>query len=341
MQKMFDRFKINLEFTFMIKIAVTGANGFVGSRLVSKLRNNGYDVSCLVRTGANIDLLDSEDKIEYIDYNNTEELSRITLDCDVIIHNAGITRAKNWMQYQQVNVGLTANLLKLVNKNSKVKQFIFTSSQAASGPADDQSSPKHESDKNTPVTMYGKSKLMAERIIRKNCRKPFTIIRPVSVYGEGDKDFLQYFKLVKSKLAVKIGFKQKFLSLIYVEQLVEMISKTVLNKKAENETFFAVGTQKCSMTEFISHIESIIGNKAFKLIIPNVLLYPSALVSEIVSIFTRKVTILNRDKINEFKECYWLASAEKSTRLLKYTPENDLKTNLSKTYNWYKEKDWI
>ncbi|RLC50958.1 MAG: hypothetical protein DRI23_06010 [Candidatus Cloacimonadota bacterium] len=325
----------------MIKIVVTGANGFVGSHLVSKLRNSRYDVSCLVRTGANIDLLDARDKILYVDYNDTKVLSEIIMDCNVVIHNAGITRAKNWKQYQQVNIGLTANLLKLINKSNKVKQFIFISSQAASGPAFDQSSPKHESDKNAPVTMYGKSKLIAERIIRKNCLKPFTIIRPVSVFGEGDKDFLQYYKLVKAKLAIKIGFKQKFLSLIYVEQLVEMISKTVLNEKAENETFFAVGTSKCSMNELISHIESIIGNKTFKVIVPIILLFPAAAVSEFISIFTGKVSILNRDKIHEFKENYWLASCEKSAEKLGYKPENDLHANLYKTYVWYKQKGWI
>jgi nucleoside-diphosphate-sugar epimerase len=329
----------------MQKLIITGSNGFVGSALANNLLANNfkenYEVTCLVRHGSNVNLLPENIEIKYIDYNNIEAIMELLRGQDILIHTAALTRAKNWYQFRQINIDLTEKLLKIFNKTPSLKQFVFISSQAAAGPAPDKNTPRLESDECYPVTMYGKSKLLAENLIKEKAEKPWTIIRPVSVFGPGDKDFLQYFKLIKKHLAMFIGFRRKYYNFIFVDDLVEMISKTVNNKKAYNETFFTGGTDVLSIQQFIHNIESVMNIRALHLHIPQFLLYPIAVVSEMFALFSHRPPIVNREKIKEFKEDYWLVSNEKTKKILYFETSGNMLDNLKITYQWYKDIGWI
>jgi nucleoside-diphosphate-sugar epimerase len=324
----------------MQKLIITGSNGFVGSALANNLKEN-YEVTCLVRHGSNVNLLPENIEIKYVDYNNIEEVMKLLRGQDILIHTAALTRAKNWQQFKKINIDLTEKLLIIFNKTPSLKQFIFISSQAAAGPAPDKNTPKLESDECYPVTMYGKSKLLAENLIKEKTEKPWTIIRPVSVFGPSDKDFLQYFRLIKNHLAMFIGFRHKYYNFIFVEDLVEMISKTINNEKAYSETFFAGGTDMLSIQQFIHNIESVMNTKALHLHIPQFLLYPIAMVSELLTVFSHRPPIVNREKIKEFKEDYWLVSNEKTKKVLDFETTGNMLNKLKITYRWYKEKGWI
>ena len=338
--KIFDHFKCFSEVTSMQKLIITGSNGFVGSTLANNLKKN-YEVTCLVRHGSNVNLLPENIELKYIDYNNSEAIMKLLRGQVILIHTAALTRAKNWQQFKQINIDLTEKLIEFYNKTPSLKQFIFISSQAAAGPAPDKNTPKLESDECYPVTMYGKSKLLAENLIKEKAEKSWTIIRPVSVFGPGDKDFLQYFRLIKKHLAMFIGFRQKYYNFIFVDDLVEMISKTVNNKKAYNETFFAGGTDMLSIQQFVHYIESVMNTRALHLHTPQFLLYPIAVVSEMFALFSHRPPIVNREKIKEFKEDYWLVSNEKTKKILDFETTGYMLDKLKMTYQWYKYKGWI
>ena len=324
----------------MQKLIITGSNGFVGSALANNLIEN-YEVTCLVRHGSNVSLLPENIEIKHIDYNNSEAIMELLRGQDILIHTAALTRAKNWQQFKQINIDLTETLIEMYNKTPSLKQFIFISSQAAAGPAPDKNTPKLESDECYPVTMYGKSKLLAENLIKGKAEKPWTIIRPVSVFGPGDKDFLQYFKLIKKHLAMFIGFRQKYYNLIFVDDLVEMISKAINNEKVYNETFFARGTDVLSIQQLVHYIEGVMNTRALHLHVPQFLLYPIAAVSEMLTVFSYRPPIINREKIKEFKQDNWIVSGDKAKNILGFETSRDMLDNLKITYQWYKDKGWI
>ncbi len=328
------------EVTSMQKMIITGSNGFVGSALANKLKEN-YKVTCLVRHGSNVSLLPENIEIKYIDYNNTVVIMKLLRGQDVLIHTAALTRAKNWQQFKKINIDLTEKLIEIYNQTTSLKQFIFISSQAAAGPAADKSTPKLESDECHPVTMYGRSKLLAENLINEKAEKPWTIIRPVSVFGPGDKDFLQYFRLIKKHLAMFIGFRKKYYNFIFVDDLIEMISKTINNEKAYNETFFARGTDTLSIQQLVHYIESVMNTRALHLHIPQFLLYSIAVVSEMLTVFSHRPPIVNREKIKEFKQDNWIVSGDKAKKILNFETSGNMLDKLKTTYQWYKEKGWI
>ena len=320
----------------MKNILISGANGFVGSSLSEELSKE-YNVTCMVRNSSDTSFIPKNVKIIPIDYNSEESYLKCFEKQDVFIHCAAATRAKNWEQIKKINVDLTEKLLNASNKND-ISQFIFLSSQAAAGPSEDK--PKTEDDESNPISLYGKSKLYAENIIKKNARIPYTIIRPSSVYGPKDKDFLQYFKLIKFRLAFQIGMKPSYIAMIYVKELIKLIKLTILNQTAFNETFFAA-EDNYSTIEFIESLEKAMQIKAVKIKIPELIPDSIAVFSDLLSKFRDKPLLLNSEKVKEIKIKNWTISNEKAKNLLGYKPNNNLTEHLRETYEWYKKNNWL
>ena len=324
----------------MRKIIITGSNGFIGSFLAKKLIEQKYDVTCFVRYDSNIELLPENSKIVYVDYSNDKEISDLLQNQEIIIHVAALTRAKKWQQFKKINIELTEKLLDIYNKTPCLKQFIFISSQAAAGPANN-NIPKIESDLCNPISMYGKSKLAAENIIKEKAEKPWTIIRPVAVFGPGEKDFLQIFKMVKKHISIFAGYSKKYINLISVDDLTDIIIKTIGNQKANNQIFFASDGNVYSLDDFISNLEKALNTYSVRFRIPEMLLLPAALFSEFCAFHRQKISFFNREKAKEMKQQYWLVSNNKIKELHNYKNNSDLQSNLKKTYDWYKKKGWM
>lgn len=323
----------------MKNVVITGSNGFVGSRLTTFLiEHSDFNPIALVRNGSNISLLPNNANITFVNYHS-EEFDNIIDNADIIIHTAGLTKAMNWDSFEKVNIGLTRKIVSLCNRSNKIKQFIFISSQAAAGPSD--SNPLTEESPCNPVSQYGKSKKMAEDYIEKNCMIPWTIVRPVSVFGPGDKDFLVYFSLIRKHISVYVGTKDKFLNLIYVDDLVNLIIKTIENENAYNEIFFASSNKQYSLEQFVQFLEEIMESFSIPIIIPIGLLKFIAFFSEIIGKIKHKTPILNREKVKEFKEKYWLVDNSKAENKLNFKEQSSLFDGLYKTFRWYKNKDWI
>jgi nucleoside-diphosphate-sugar epimerase len=323
-----------------VKIAITGANGFVGSRLTRYLINQGHEVIALVRSTADVSLLPIKSQINTIDYSSIENILNALDDCQILIHCAAVVRALNWQDMHEQNTILTERITEAVNKSDAISQFIFLSSQAAAGMGE-KHKPKTEEDIAQPITWYGKSKLMAEEIIRSRCLTDWTIIRPVSVYGPGDKDFLQTFKLMKKHISVALGIKDKYLSLIYVDELCALINLSLNNPAAAKQVFFASDGEIYTHRMFCDALQAAGQTISLNITIPDALLFPIAVWGEAKSHWNKKSEILNLQKFKEFKGRYWTVSMDKAFRLLGYKPNANLTKNLHATWIWYKEQGWL
>ncbi len=312
----------------------------MGSNLAATLMSADHDVKCLVRENADLSLLPANANIFKINYADKTALKQVLADCDIIVHTAALTRAKKWADFKKINIELTETLVDIARQNKQLERFVFISSQAAAGPANDPERAVCENDDCKPISWYGKSKLLAEQIVKK-AGLPYTIIRPVSVFGAGDKDFMVYFKLIKNNLAPFIGFKKKYMSLIYIDDLTEIILHVLENRKAENETFFAASTSRISMQEFVRILKKVMQKKTINIYIPHILLDLTAFFSELLNFSNSKPPVLNRQKAQEFKQKYWLVNSEKAIEFLNYPVESDLQENLKITYDWYKERGWL
>ena len=324
----------------IMRIGITGANGFAGSNFANYFQSQGYEVRCIVRPHADLSLLDPNLDIQFTDYNSQDELKRVLEDVDVLIHNAGAVRTHTFMQMIEANVGTTRRVMEAFNHSSKGKRFIYISSQAASHPSRDMELAKEE-DPSAPVDWYGKSKLLAEKIIKTECVKEWVIVRPCSIYGPGERDFYQVFKAVQKGINFHIGRKPQYMNLIYVRELAQFLELCLTQKNAVGEIFFASDGEIYTQQDFMHLIAEILKVKTFEIAVPVPLAKTAFYAGEAFERITGKTNLLNKQKMKEIVDVTWLCSIEKAKRLLGWNPQPNLREHLSETIQWYKEHNWL
>jgi nucleoside-diphosphate-sugar epimerase len=193
------------------KILITGASGFVGSNLVPYLNSNGFE--CVT-----------------ISIRNDEQLF-IPSDIYAIVHLSGKAHdtSNNVKQadYFESNFELTK---KIYNEflSSKTTKFIFMSSVKAV--CDTTDGVLDENFEPSPVSPYGKSKLLAEQFIQKQKNdfdKKYFILRPCMIHGPGNKGNLNLlYKFALLGLPYPLGSfnnKRSFLSITNLNFVIKEI----------------------------------------------------------------------------------------------------------------------
>lgn len=326
-----------------MKALVTGATGFVGSHLVDKLIEKNYEVYCLKRKTSSTKWLDGKN-VKYVegDLFSNDALEKCIKDMDYVFHVAGVVKAKTKEGFYHGNSDSTKNLLEITYKvNSGLKKFIFVSSLAASGPAKSDK-PVDENTVPDPITTYGLSKLKAEEEVYKFRDKfPISIISPPAVFGPRDTEILIYFKTFSKGLNSVIGFDAKYLSLVYVEDLVDGIILAAENNKADGQKYFVCFDKAYNWDEIGSLTSKLLGKKALKIRLPHSILYSVGYLAELFSTFSSKPATLNIEKCKDITQLRWVCSNEKAKRELGFKAKYSLEESFKKTIDWYKEMKWI
>jgi nucleoside-diphosphate-sugar epimerase len=171
----------------MTRVFVTGASGFVGRRVVEALLADGHHVFGLTRremTGP------PTDRLTWVrgDITQPDTYRAAVAEADCVIHLAALLAARRASQLRDANVGGTAALLDgCLGSGARLRRVVLVSSLAAMGPKRD-GSLLVETDTCRPQTVYGESKLAAERAAAGyTARLPITILRPSFVYGRADQ----------------------------------------------------------------------------------------------------------------------------------------------------------
>jgi len=325
-----------------VTVLVTGATGFIGSHLVSALVKTGAKIRCLRRTSSNLRWL-PQNQIELFTANlqTGEGLAPALQGVDIVFHLAGATKALNAEEYYRSNVNAMNRLLQEISFTTpNLKRFVFLSSQAAVGPA----GPGKIIDETAvckPITCYGESKLAAERLLADYPSIPWVILRSVAVYGPRDRDFLAIIKSIKNRIAPIIGSKEKRLTFVHVEDVVQALLLAARNEKAVGATYFITDGNIYTWTDLKTLIEKILGCRAASVYFPLPLVWLAAFFSEIWSRITRIPTIMNLNRFHEFTQENWACSSRKLQLELGYRPKYLLETGLRQTVSWAKSNGWL
>jgi nucleoside-diphosphate-sugar epimerase len=322
---------------------VTGSNGFIGSHLVEKLIAENHHVRCLVRKTSNLQWIEHlPAKLVYGDITHYESLSSAVQEIDYIFHLGGTVRARMKDDFFQINVRGTENLINAcLNTNQNIKKFVFISSQAAAGPSPEKRKLR-ESDTPTPISLYGYSKLQAEKLVLNLKNEiPITIIRPPSVYGPRDDDILEMFRFVKHGIKPQLGFKEKYLSLIHVSDLVDGIYRASRTTISDGEIYHLANNGMVTIPDFLSEIEYAMNKKALPVKIPVFIIDIFAQFSELFARFNNTIALVNKDKALEMKQDYWLLDNEKAKHDLNFEPRISLSEGIRMTLEWYKTHGWL
>jgi nucleoside-diphosphate-sugar epimerase len=232
----------------MENILVTGAEGFIGRRLVEVLKGNAHSVLELGR--ADGDIAEPETLKPFHE-----------VPVDFLFHLAGRTYVPDsWQEpsnFQRVNVMGTANVLELCRK--KKIPLICVSAYLYGVPA---LLPIKETDKTEPNNPYALSKLMAESLCdfyAMHFDVPVTIVRPFNIYGIGQK---KHFLIPEIIAQIKTGTPIHVKDLtprrdyLYLDDLVDGLMLTMKNKSGHRVYNLGYGSS-LSVKEIIEVIQSL------------------------------------------------------------------------------------
>ncbi len=227
----------------MKKVLITGASGFIGSFLVEEALKRNYEVYAGVRKSSSRKyLLNSAIRFFEMDFSQKDILKKEIENAprfDYIIHAAGVVKSCNKKDFITINYHYTKELIEILKNTDKVPdKFIFISSLAVFGPGNENTlQPIKPTDNPHPVTMYGKSKLLAEQFILSLTSFPYIILRPTGVYGPREKDYFIVYKSFKQGIESYIGRKEQYLTFLYVTDLSKLVFDALKSKIAGKAYF--------------------------------------------------------------------------------------------------------
>ncbi len=171
-------------------VLVTGAGGFIGLNVVKEYVKAGWTVYALVHNNIPEELKTLEN-VNIVKGDVTDETSvkSLSLNVDVIAHVAGLASdIGSDKVFKKINFKPVTFLSEIPNK-----KFVYVSSSDVYGIKDLDNANENAPLVEFPKNPYPKYKIESEKWLRENCKKPYVIIRPAAVYGEGDKTLEKRF----------------------------------------------------------------------------------------------------------------------------------------------------
>jgi len=255
----------------MKKILVTGAKGYLGTHLVSRLKESGYDVRQFARPHPDTPQseLDDPDTV-WGDVRDIEAVERAVNGVDKVIHTISNFRhgGSDKDEAYAINVEGTENVLNACLKY-KVKRLVHCSTIGVHG--DVKEVPARETTPFNPCDLYQETKLTAEQKVwefSKNTGLAVAVVRPISMFGPGDRRMLKLFKMIKLGRFMKIGPCDAFFQPAYVDDVVDGFMLCLENEAAIGEAFFIGGNEYVKLEELLNMIASELNVSAPKIRLP-------------------------------------------------------------------------
>ncbi len=252
------------------RILVTGASGFIGSALCSALAAAGHSVRQASRTPSSSLARERIEWMQLPDLEESVDWAPFVAGMDIVIHLAGISHRwdSNSGRYDRINRDATVGLA-LASRNQDIKRLIFMSSIAAQvGSASDHVAT--ELDEPKPVNDYGRTKLAAEVEIQR-LGLPYTILRPVIVFGPGVRaNFARLIRLASLPIPLPFGAFKNQRSLLSIDNLLEAVMFCLSSPETLNQVFIVSDPQPIAVAEIIATLRKAAGRPAGLVLIPPV-----------------------------------------------------------------------
>ena len=301
-----------------MKLAVTGATGFVGSRLLDAATADGHQMSALTRRP-----MPSRAKVDWVRgaLDQPKALDELVADADAVIHVGGVISGRTPADFDEPNVGGTEAIL-VAAKAAGVARFVHVSSIAAREPE---------------LSLYGASKARSEELVAASGLS-FAIVRPPAVYGPGDKQTLELFRMARLGLVLLPPGGR--LSLIHVDDLVRLLlaladpgAPSGLTIEPDDGT--AGGW---SHKEFAEALGAAVGRRGTSLSVPSALLRLGAKADRLVRGDRAKLTA---DRAAYFCHPDWVVDPARAAPPNLWQPRIATPDGLTATAEWYRAHGWL
>lgn len=230
-----------------MRIAITGATGFVGSHLSTRLVSEGHEVVRLARRSR-----DGEDDIVVNRLVDVDQLTEAFRGCRAVAHCAGINRQIGDQTYARVHVQGTQNVVEAA-KRAGVEKIVLMSFLRA---RENCGSPYHE------------SKWAAEEIVR-NSELDYTVLKAGVIYGRGDHmlDHLSH-ALHTFPIFGLVGLKERSIRPLAIEDLVHVMRAALVDRRLKRQTVAVVGPEEFYLSEAVRRVAEVVGKQPLMFPLP-------------------------------------------------------------------------
>ncbi|RYY24784.1 MAG: NAD-dependent epimerase/dehydratase family protein [Sphingomonadales bacterium] len=296
----------------MTVLAITGATGFVGKRTVDLALAAGHKVRALTRRAQQ-----PREGVVWVDgsLESADSLARLASGADAVLHIAGVVNAPNHIGFIRGNVEGTERMLAAA-ASMGVQRFVMVSSLSAREPQ---------------LSNYGRSKERAESLVRKSALD-WTIVRPPAVYGPGDMEMLDLFKLAKRGLALLPPGGH--MSAIHADDLARLLialAASDVGREILEPDDGVVGGW--SHEGFSQAVGDAVGKRIRAFALPRTVLNIGAMLD---GLFRRSGAKLTKDRVAYFCHPDWVVDPAKRPPANLWTPQIETRAGLKTTAEWYR-----
>jgi nucleoside-diphosphate-sugar epimerase len=326
-----------------LKIFLTGATGYIGQRLTSKLLEQGHEVHALLRQRPEFTTFRTE-AFHYHQGDITDYASVIrAMDgCDVVFHLAALAKvwSKNSKDFYDVNVAGTVNVLEAA-VTCRVKKVVFTSSAAVYGSTPGEPVTEERCPEQGFLTDYECSKFFAEEKIQHYVRKGLhvVIVHPTKVYGPGiwtesnavSRIIKEY---VEGQWHLIPGSGKMVANFSFIDDVVQ--AHILAMEKGRVGEKYILGGENLCFNDFFSKLKATSDRHFFTFRIPYAVMQFYAWQEEVAAWMFSSQPKITRAWIKKYNQSLSLSSG-KAQQELGYTI-TPFETGLQLTLDWLRSK---
>lgn len=301
-----------------LKLAVTGATGFVGGRLIEAALAAGHAVRALTRRPQQ-----PLGGVTWIDgaLDRPDSLERLADGADALIHVAGVINARDAAGFEAANITGTSAVLAAAEQG-KVNRFVHVSSLSAREPK---------------LSAYGASKAGSEALVSASSI-PYAIVRPPAVYGPGDKETFELFRMARR------GFillpPEGRLSLIHVDDLCRLLL-ALADPAAPKSLLVEPDDGRhggWTHRQFGQALGTALGRRVKTVAISQPVLNLCARIDRLMRGERAKLTA---DRVAYFCHPDWMVDPGRGAPEGLWRPRIETKQGLAETAAWYRKAGWL
>jgi nucleoside-diphosphate-sugar epimerase len=295
-------------------LAITGGTGFVGTRLIALAVEAGHNVRALTRREQA-----ERQNIVWVpgDLQNQPALAKLAEGADAVIHVAGVINAPDRAGFALGNVDGTRNMLAAAEA-AGVKRFVHVSSLAAREPQ---------------MSAYGWSKAEGDRLVEAS-PLDWTIVCPPAIYGPGDMEMLELFKLARKGLALTPASGR--VSVIEVGDLGRLLLALAVSDSCRMRLDCDDGKERgWDHKELGRAIGAAVGKRVAAIGLPRPLMMAGAHLDRLVR---GKGAKLTPDRVAYFCHEDWVIDPAKRPPANLWTPQVPTEEGLAATAAWYRSQ---